>query len=511
MARLTREQALSLVVTLEGELLNRQGWTDLADEYYRGIHPLRFASEEFADYFADRYHGFADNWVPVVADSPVERLTVQGFQPSGGDIDAEMERVWQWNNLDCDSQLGFQAAVLAGRSHVLVWGDRDNPDTPCVTFEDASQAVVMYEPGSRYRRRAALKEWQDGDSMFATLYTADEVWKFERPVRRIEKSVQAIAFDEEADQWLPREVDEPNPQPNPMGLVPMVELPNRPMLWGPPLSDVAPVIPLQDAVNLMWAELFTASDFAALPQRYILGGERPTIPLFDDAGNKIGEEPVDLADLKWKRLLWADGEGATAGSWPAANLDAYSQVIETAIGHLAAQTRTPQHYLIGKMANLSSDALIAAEAGLVKRTAEKQTWFGAALREVARLIALAQGNRGKADAYRAGRVLWADTESRSQSQLVAALIQLKSIGWPFEDIARRFGLTPQEVADLMKMRESEAQQDPMLAMLGTKELGTGGVIGRGGDPALLAESGIPAPPPPVIGGTRASANGSPVR
>ena len=497
---LTLGQAQSLTTTLEYELTRRGSFADVADDYYRGRHPLRFASEEFREYFAKRYDGFSDNWVPVVADSPVERLAVTGFQPYDEQNDKEAWRVWQVNNLDCDSQLGFLSAVLAGRSFVLVWGDPDDPDTPCITFEDPGQAVVAYVPGSRYKRRAALKRWQDGNRMYATLYTAGELWKFERPLSRVEKPQMMADFDEQARQWLPRDTpDEPNPQPNPMGLVPMVELPNRPVLVREPLSDVAPVIPLQDAVNLLWSQLFTASDFAALPQRWILGADAPTMPVFDAAGKVVGRKEVDLRELNLRRLFWVEGEGATAGSWPAANLSVYSAVIETAIGHLAAQTRTPQHYLIGRMANLSSDALIAAEAGLVKRTAEKQLWFGQALREVQRLVALAQGNTAKAETYRAGKVLWADTESRSQAQLVASLVQLKGIGWPFEDLARRYGLTADEVAQLMKLRETEAAQDPILAMLGTKELGTGGIIGRGGDPALLAEEGIPAPPPPQNG------------
>ena len=487
---LTIGQAQALVATLELELNNRAARVDEADDYYRGRHPLRFASDEFREYFSKRYRDFADNWVPVVADAPVERLTVTGFQLDGVADDAAW-KIWQRNNLDCDSQLGFLASVLAAHSYVLVWGDPDDPSTPCVTFEDAGQAIVGYYPGSRYKRRAALKRWQDGNKMYATLYTADELWKFERPLTRVEKPQMIAEFDEQADKWLPRDpsyLNEPNPQPNPMGLVPMVELPNRPMLAREPISDVAPVIPLQHSVNLLWAHLMTAADFAALPQRYILGGEAPKQPIFDKDGKKIGEKPFDMKKLIDERIFWAQGQqGAQAGSWPAAQLDVFSEVIETAIGHLAAQTRTPQHYLIGKMSNVGSDTLLAAEAGLVKRVNEKQLWFGAALREVMRLVALAQGQTARAEAYREGKVLWADTESRSQAQLVASLVQLKSIGWPFEDLARRFGLTQEETEQLLKMREKEAKQDPVLAALGTA---TAGVAAQGQEqPAEVGNDG----------------------
>ncbi len=139
----------------------------------------------------------------------------------------------------------------------------------------------------------------------------------------------------------------------------------------------------------------------------------------------------------------------------------YTGIIEVAVAHVAAQTRTPQHYLIGKMANLAEGALLAAETGLVKRTDEKALWTGQGLREVARLIALARGEVNKARALRAGMVLWADTESRSHSQLADALVKLKDIGFPFKWLALRYGLTPTEVADVVAMKEAEAELDPL--------------------------------------------------
>jgi hypothetical protein len=424
---------------------------------------LKFASEDFAKFHGDRYREFSDNWVQVVADSPVERLTVTGFQASGEErADKELWEVWQVNGLDGDSQLGFLGAVNSARSFVLVWGDPDDEDNPVVTFEDATQCIVVYEPGSRRKRRAGLKRWQDGGQDFATLYLPGELWKFSRPLARMDKSMQMADVDEALRQWQPRELgDEPNPQPNPLGVVPLVELPNKPMLVDDPISDVSGVVAMQDAINLIWAQLFTASDYASFPQRVVLGAERPMVPKLNAAGEIIGKEPVDLSKFAIDRVAWITGKDAKIAEWQAANLTAYTGIVEVAVGHLAAQTRTPQHYLIGKMANLSGDALLAAETGLVKRVDEKKLWFGQALREVARLILLARGEDAKARAMRAGAVLWADSESRSYAQLADALVKLKDIGFPFEWLALRYGLTPTEVADVVAMREREAEMDPI--------------------------------------------------
>lgn len=462
------EQALALVGALENELLRRRTDVDKFNDYYRGEQPLRFASEEWRKFHGDRYRDFSDNWVQVVADSPVERLTTIGVKPMGSDeADAESWRVWQTNSLDADSQLGFLGAVNSARSFVLVWGNPDDEETPEVTFEDAAQCIIAYQPGSRRRRRAALKRWQDGNGEFATLYLPDEVWKFSRPLlSRQEKTPQMAEVDEQLKQWALREMsDEPNPQPNPMGIVPMVELPNRPMLVDQPISDVAGVVAMQDAINLLWAQLFVASDFASFPQRIVIGADRPMMPVLNENGEEVGQKPVDLKKFAVDRVFFLTGDESTKiAEWTAANLNAYTDVVEVAVGHIAAQTRTPQHYLVGKMANLSGDALIAAETGLVKKTEEKQLWFGQALREMFSLIALAQGNESKARALRGGQVMWADAESRSHAQLADALLKLRQIGFPFEWIALRYGLTPAEVVDLMAMKQRELDMDPIAAL-----------------------------------------------
>lgn len=462
----TEEQARQLVLALDMELQRRRPEIARNARYYRGEQPLKFASDQFRKFHGNRYKGFADNWVQIVADAPVERLTVNGVMPAGAtSADADSWRVWQHNALDADSQLGFLGAVSAGRSFVLVWGDPADPDTPVVTFEDAEQCIILYEAGSRRRRVAALKRWSDGFDEYSTLFLRDEVWKFKLGIRYPnEKSAQIQQAEAEVKDWLPipgDELSEPNPQPNPMGVVPMVELPNRPMLAADPVSDVTGVVALQDAVNLLWAQLFTAADYASFPQRIVTGAEIPEIPILDASGQIVGSRPVDLERFAVDRVMFFEGDNVKTDEWTAVNLQAYTDVIEVGVGHIAAQTRTPQHYLIGKMANLSGDALLAAETGLVKRIEEKQIWFGQALREMFQLIALARGQDDKARAISGGRVLWADAESRSHAQLTDSLLKLKQIGFPFEWLALKYGLTPTEIVELLAMREKEAQMDPV--------------------------------------------------
>jgi hypothetical protein len=141
----------------------------------------------------------------------------------------------------------------------------------------------------------------------------------------------------------------------------------------------------------------------------------------------------------------------------------FTNAIEVAVGHLAAQTRTPQHYLIGKMANLSAEALLAAETGLVKKVEEAQTFFTPPMREVFRLVALVQDDAESAALARRGRVQWQEAESRSEAQLVDALQKLSALGFPFDWIAERYGLSASDLERVKGMREAEAAERAAVA------------------------------------------------
>jgi hypothetical protein len=376
--------------------------------------------------------------------------------------------------MEAQSSQGFLASIVGKRSAVIVWGGED--DEPTYSWEHPSQVVVAHDPGTR-RRVAALKAWVDDDTELATLYTADEVWKFQRPNRPESAGSLKVAdahgrvigtstsASGQGGDWLSREVDgEAWPLPNPLGEVPVVEFPNRPMLGGEPMSDIAGTMAMQDAVNMLWAYLFTAADYASMPARVVLGAEPPKVPILDSQGNVIGSKPAKLEDLANGRLLFLPGAGEAPkiAQWDAAKLDVFTGVIETSVAHIAAQTRTPQHYLIGKAANTdNAEALKAAETGLVKKVEEQQLFFGPAVRDVFRLSALVRNDEGLARACRLGTVLWKDAENRSEAQRADALLKKSQMGYPFRYLLEQDGLSPTEITRVMEMREQE-QSDPVL-------------------------------------------------
>lgn len=470
----TRDEALAKVKKLSSVLEKRR--RDIEDrlDAYRGRQPLRFASPEFSTYFEERFEGFVDNWCAPVIQAPAERMNVQGIRLDRGDsetanpearrADRDLARVWRVNNAERGSSEGFVVMMAAARTLALVWGNPADESTPRVTWEHPANAIVGYGPDTG-ERVAGLKLWSSEGQDFATLYLPEEVWKFQR------RSVNAGVTDAGLivptgsllGSWEPRQPpgDDVWPLPNPMGVVPLVELRNQSLLDDDPISDIDGVRAMQDAVNLIWAYLLNALDYASLPQRAVTGAEIPQVPILDDQGQVVGKRPLDINTLAMDRVLWIPDSGARISEWKVATLDGYATAIEKAVEHIAGQTRTPPHYLIGKVSNLSAEAMTAAETGLVAKSTERVTYATPGIREVFRLICLAQGDDAKAEACASGHVLWKDIQYRSLAQRVDALAKLKTTGFPFEWIAEQYGLEPGEVARVMQMRRDEAELDPI--------------------------------------------------
>ena len=471
MPLLSEDQALSWVDMLYEKVRGRQREVERFDRYYRGEQNLVMASEIWREFHAKRYANFADNWCGVVTDAPAQRLRVTGLQLDGEfDLSAaerELWGDWQRNDLERQSAQGILETLKSRRSFVLVWPGQDGP---VATWEDPSQVAVAYDPEFPSRRTAALKTWSDGERYeYATLYTDDYLYKFQRRAV-VDESDDGVLVQLEKG-WHPRPVSgESWPLRNPLGVVPMVEVRNRGPLRGDPLSEIGGVVPMQDAINLLWAYLFTSADHASFPARVVLGMEAPSVPKLDDSGQDTGQRvPVDLKSLAQGRMMFLNEDGANPSidQWDAAKLDVFTDVIEVAVGHIAAQTRTPQHYLIlGRNANpAAAEALTAAEAGLNAKVTDLQLFMGADMREVFRLMALARADRVLAGVVARGSIVWEDSENRSEAQKADAATKWRSVGMPMESLVERYwSRDPAEVARVMAAAEAEAD-DPTMARI----------------------------------------------
>jgi hypothetical protein len=481
------EKALKTTNRLYDRLTGRRPEIDRLKKAFRGDQPLAFASEEWKKAHRARYQGFSDNWCGVVGSAPAERTELFGFdlpdKEEGALLTAEEKllwRDWEVNEGPAQASQGFLASTIAKRSSVLVWGDDD--DEPEMTWEDPSQMLVDYDPARPRVRRAALKAWLEGDVEYATLYLKDTVWKWKRP-----SSTATVVTDGRTESglivppmsftaggtngWVPRQDadDDSWPIDNPMGVVPVVEYANRPMLGAEPLSDISGTMAMQNAINMLWAYMFVAADYASMPARVVMGQEPPKIPVLDDKGQKVGEKPVDIEALTKGRMLWLTGQSTKIDQYDAAKLDVFTEVITVAIQHISAQSRTPIYLVHGELGNVNGETLTGLDAPLVSKVRESHKFYNSPVRETFALFALVRDMPGLAKACRAGTPSWKNPGLRSDSQISDAALKDRQIGWPFESIlAERYGLSQPKIATIMAKVRAE-QNDPYLAQLGNKD------------------------------------------
>lgn len=465
-------EAVSVTNRIYKRMNARRGEIQTFEDYYNGKQPLNFATQEWKEQNAQRYQGFSDNWCGVVVNAEAERLHHTGIKLEGNSEGAKgLWETWISNELDAQSSQGIISTLTAKRSFVIVWGDSDG--NPVATWEHAANVEVEYDFSNPSLVVAALKTWIDETTEFATLYTPDEIWKFERPRQSVlnendPQSAQGRTGYSSTGGWRAREVvSEPWPLPNPLGVVPVVEIPNRPTLRGEPISELSGVVPMQDAINLLWAYLFLAADYASLPARVILRSAPPKVPILDKSGQKIGERPVDMKDLSEKRFLTLDGENADIKQWDAARLDVFTSAIDEAVGHISSQTRTPPTYLVSKvgMSNVNAQGLKASEIGLTMKAREFITSVNPAFRKIYELFARIQGDDGLAQQVRTASIKWASPEIRSDSERSDMLVKMRSIGYPLEYLMELDGISPIDIVRIMDMKKAE-MQDPWIESAG---------------------------------------------
>ncbi|MFD7584201.1 phage portal protein [Kitasatospora sp. NPDC059811] len=438
------ETPLEMTIRLRRKLESRKVRSRIWGEYYEGKHPLLFATPEFRAQVGDLFDGFSDNWCRTIPTAMIERMSPMGFRLEDGTLDKAAQRAWKSSECDVEIGLTMLDSLVTGRCYALVW----KPDgiTTEITFEPEGQALVEYVPGRRRVRAAGIKVWRDGDRELATLFLPGMVYRWQRN----------LSGGEWAERVIGLRPSESAHFPNPLGVVPLVEIPNRTRLTTPPRSEICDVIPLQNAINSQWAKLFLATDDRALPTRAVLGMDRPVREITDDTGEVVGEEDLPIGRFRSDRLLWLEKDTARIAEFSAVDPRPFLEVIRELIDHISAQTRTPPRYL-GRLANIAADTLEVDDSSLVSKVRERHKYVGSALRELMRLEALAAGEPARAEALRLGDVVWRDPQFRSDAQYADALVKLKSLNLPDEAVWERIpGVTPDEIERWKSMRNDQA-------------------------------------------------------
>lgn len=429
---------------------------DRLERYWRGDPPLPHGNRKMREAYRRLQRLARTNFGALIAEALLERLKVMGFRAGSDATDEADKTAWAWwqrNDLDADSGLVHRAAVVMGRSYVIVGPDPANDGQPLVTAEDPRQVIHESSPTNRRDVRAALKTWWDDveSAQMAVLYLPDTIHYY--------RTTAGTKRDSGNSPWAAGtwEIDTSEEYPdgsarNPLGEVPVTPFVNRPDMAGEGLGEFEDVVDILDRVNTVILDRLVISAMQAYRQRYATG-----VDLTDEDGNPSAEFDPG-ADLLWA----VPDEKAKFGEFQPTDLTPLVKAIESDVQYLAAITRTPPHYLLAGVVNVSGDALAVAETGLASKAMERDTEYGNSWERVNRQTGKLQGREIGPDA----EVLWRDPQFHSLSQMAAASVQLMQAGVPWRTRMRLLDMSPAEIDRMEAERAHDAFMTAMAAPLG---------------------------------------------
>ncbi len=408
------------------------------DRYYDGTQPLAFLSPEAKVALGTRFGRMASNIPRLAVTALAERLRITGFTV------ADVWPEWIRNDLDQTSGVAHREALLFGDSYVIVWADALG--RPTVTIESAKQVAVQRDPATR-QITAAVKRWETKTTTEAALYLRDRIMR----LRANTTGATITGFN--TVETIP----------NPLGVVPVVNLRNSDRLlddFGS--SEIDDLMPLVDALNKTLADLMVTSEYVGRPRRWATGielTEEPVLdadgdPVLDDDGQPVMREVNPIPE--GHRAMISENDQAKFGQLNAADLGGYEAAVRVILGQIMAVSTLPAHY-VGVFSDnpASADALRAAEASLTARAEARQATFGRAWEQVARLIVAVRD--GVDPTTVECRVQWADAATRSVAQEADAVVKLHQAGLlPTSYALAKLGYSDDEIAKIRTARRAEA-------------------------------------------------------
>lgn len=380
------------------------------------------------------------NVLRYIVRAPTQALYVDGFRstqlPVAGDddegggelVEAPGWAAWQRNRFD-RRQIGVHKAALTyGVSYTLVLPGDNGP-------------VIR---GMSPRRMTAV-------------YGSDPDWPmFALERRDTAKGRLFRLFDDEHAYWVGGDDRDDlrliDAEVHGIGETPVVRYCSDEDLDDDVEGLVEPFMPLQDQVNLTTFALLVAQHYGAHRQRYILGWL---------AEDEAARQAASAGDL-W---TFEDGD-VTVGEFEQTKLDGYINSREASLRHLATVSQTPVHELLGTLANLSAEALVAARDSHNRALEQYRTLFGESHEQTLELAGRVDGVPTDPAAW----VRWRDMEARSLAATADAFGKLVTqLGIPAEAfwdrVADVLGVSQQEALEWRRMADAGSSLDNVAALL----------------------------------------------
>jgi len=439
------------------QLINDQLWSafmaererlDRIDNWWRWSHDSPHQPRQATAEYQELSKRSQSPWLGLVVTSVAQALFVEGYRRAEDPDNAEPWGWWQANGMDARQIAVHRSALAYGLAYGTALPGLSDLGEPIPVMRGVSprRMITFYTDPAEddwpaFALRADPAKVAGTSGWFVRLYDDEAVYR-----------LNADASGRLT--WIDFETHD-------IGVCPVVRFANSLDLEGRADGEVEPFIPVAGRIDQTTFDRLVTQRFQAWAIRYITGLAEPE-PL---AGETTEQARTRLAQvLKVSDILTVGDPNAKVGSLPPTPLDGLIKAHESDIRDLAAMTQTPPHHLLGQMANLSAEALAAAEGGLMRKVNERQEAFGVAHKQWLRLAAVVMDDTENARDT-AAKVLWRDMESRSLAQTADALGKMaQMLGVPVEMLWEKIpNWTQQDVARAKSMRESDDALGSLLA------------------------------------------------
>lgn len=394
-------------------LVETDDWGDrvkLFRDYYDGNHRSKLTGnmKRMLRISGDAHDQFNENYCGLVVDTYADRLLVERMQ---GDSDDATE--WATDLLDRNRFDGLQmdiheATIRDGDTFVLLEYDNETDRVvfshePCWNGETGMIAV--------YDRRLkniliAVKVWYEGvdDARRVNFYYPDRVEKYigDESGYGMQPYVDESTDERGIAEWLP-------------GVVPVIHYRNRMRTmtqYG--ISELASVVPLQDALNRGLMSMVMTAELTAFLIRVAKGFE----------------PPAEVSPGMWI-TIGAEGltndQVADAFTLEPGGIVPFIDQANHLIEQIATISRTPLPTTLGG-ANASGEALKQRESGLLAKVRKAQVKVGNAHEDLMRVAVLLHNTFSATRAPISDwRCVWRDAQVRNEAQMIQNALAVRDI------------------------------------------------------------------------------------
>jgi hypothetical protein len=351
-------------------------------------------------------------------DSLLDRLQLKGFRLEDEAAKAALEELWDALDLSLDADDIARDVAVCGEAFLMV----EKTDSGVRAFANAPHLCTAHYMEDNPREMEYAAKWFDLNGVaHLTLYYPDVL------IHYIATKPRAEVTESKAFSLDPAFPD--GEEKNLYGRIPLFHFQrDRNSEYG----ELQNVIPLQNALNKLFADMMVSAEYGAFPQRWAIlhAGTKSELKA---APNTILEIPFDAES----------GQKPEVGQFAATQLKNFLDGIDHIAMKIAVLTRTPRHYLM-QNGDMSGEALIAEEAPLTRKAKKYTDRLGVtwcqAVQFMLELLGHAVTPNDVEPVWEDVRTVQPLTEStvhwNNQRAGLPIEVQLEDEGWTDEQIAR---------------------------------------------------------------------------